>query len=154
MKIAILVSKYTPKRINRIRFSKISSREIPHNKCVSKIFIFLYKKWHFLKKIKKKNWSKYTLKRTKLHRYKKIFSGGACPQTPLAMRMASPCAACRFATCKFPNLKKKFLGPPLPNPGDAPELYCNYVVVMRGWGGGGGCWYLAHHKLFYCYCLE
>ena len=28
------------------------------------------------------------------------------------MRMASPCAACRFATCKFPNLKKKFLGPP------------------------------------------
>ena len=37
------------------------------------------------------------------------------------MRMASPCAACRFATCKFPNLKKKFLGPPpLPNPGDAP----------------------------------
>ena len=28
------------------------------------------------------------------------------------MRMASPCAACRFATCKLPNLKKKFLGPP------------------------------------------
>ena len=39
MKIAILVSKYTPKRINRNRFSKISSREIPHNKCVS-ILIF------------------------------------------------------------------------------------------------------------------
>ena len=30
------------------------------------------------------------------------------------MRMASPCAACRFATCKFPNLKKKILGPPPP----------------------------------------
>ena len=43
MKIAILVSKYTPKRINRNRFSKISSREIPHNKCVSKIFIFYIK---------------------------------------------------------------------------------------------------------------
>ena len=29
------------------------------------------------------------------------------------MRMASPCAACRFATCKFPNLTtKKFLAPP------------------------------------------
>ena len=28
------------------------------------------------------------------------------------MRMALPCAACRFATCKFPNLKKKILGPP------------------------------------------
>ena len=26
--------------------------------------------------------------------------------------MASPWAACRFATCKFPNLKKKFLPPP------------------------------------------
>ena len=38
--------------------------------------------------------------------------GGACPRTPLAKRMASPFAACRFATCKFPNLKKKFLGPP------------------------------------------
>ena len=25
-----------------------------------------------------------------------------------------------FATCKFPNLSKKILGPPLPNPGDAP----------------------------------
>ena len=26
------------------------------------------------------------------------------------------------ATCKIPNLKKKFLAPPLPNPGDAPVL--------------------------------
>ena len=52
----------------------------------------------------------------------KNFLGGACPRTPLTKRMASPCAACRFATCKFPNLKKKFLAPPLPNPGDAPEF--------------------------------
>ena len=37
------------------------------------------------------------------------------------MRMASPCAACSFATCKFPNLKKKIIGPPFPNPGDAPD---------------------------------
>ena len=43
---------------------------------------------------------------------KKFIGGGACPRTPLAKRMASPCAACRFATCKFPNLKKKILGPP------------------------------------------
>ena len=55
MKIVILVSKYTPKRTNRNRFSKISSREIPHNKCVSKIIFFIYKKWHFLKKIKTKS---------------------------------------------------------------------------------------------------
>ena len=54
MKIVILVPKYTPKRINRNRFSKISSREIPHKKCVSKIFIFLYKKWHFFEKNKDK----------------------------------------------------------------------------------------------------
>ena len=47
---------------------------------------------------------------TKTHQiapFKKNFSGGACPQTPLAKRI--------------PNLKKKFLPPPpLPNPGDPP----------------------------------
>ena len=55
---------------------------------------------------------------------KSDFLGGACPRTPIAERMASPCAACSFATCKFPNLKseKKFLPPPprLSNPGNAP----------------------------------
>ena len=35
----------------------------------------------------------------------KNFLGGAYPRTPLAKRMASTCATCRFATCKFPNLK-------------------------------------------------
>ena len=49
MKIAILVSKYTPKRINRNRFSKKISREIPHNKCVSKLFIFYIKKQNLIK---------------------------------------------------------------------------------------------------------
>ena len=33
------------------------------------------------------------------------------PPNPLAMCMASPCAAYRFTTCKFPNLKN-FLAPP------------------------------------------
>ena len=43
---------------------------------------------------------------------KKII-GGACPRTPLAMRMA--------LTCKFPNLKNNSWPlSPLPNPGDAP----------------------------------
>ena len=50
MKIAILVSKYTPKRINRNMFSKISSREIPHSKRVSKIMIFYIKMIIFEKK--------------------------------------------------------------------------------------------------------
>ena len=54
---------------------------------------------------------KNTLKRTKLHRFKKI-SRGSMPSNPLAIRMASPCAACCFATCKFPNVKIKFLAPP------------------------------------------
>ena len=38
----------------------------------------------------------------------KKFFGGACPRTPLAKRMALPCAACR----KFPNLKKNSCPPP------------------------------------------
>ena len=46
---------------------------------------------------------------------------GSMPPNPPAMRMASPCAKCRFATCKFPNLEKIFLPPPLPNPGYAPD---------------------------------
>ena len=62
----------------------------------------------FFEKNKDKIWSKYTLKRTKLHRFKKISRGSMPPNPP------------SFATCKFPNLKKKILGPPLPNPGDAP----------------------------------
>ena len=54
---------------------------------------------------------------TKTHQiapFIKNFLGGACPRTPLAKRMASPCAACRFATCKFTNLKKKNSWPPPP----------------------------------------
>ena len=49
--------------------------------------------------------------RAKLHHFKNIF-GLACPRTPLAKRMALPCAACRFATCKFPNLKINSCPPP------------------------------------------
>ena len=47
------------------------------------------------------------------------------------MRMASPCAACRFATCKFPNRKKIFLPPPLPNPGDAPGLSFKSIKKLQ-----------------------
>ena len=59
--------------------------------------------------------------------FKKIF-WEACPQTPLAKRMALPCAACRFATCKFPNLKK-ILGPPFPNSGDAPVIELKLTLI-------------------------
>ena len=44
-----------------------------------------------------------------MHHIKKI-SLGACSPTPLAKRMAWPCAESRFAPCKFPNMKKKILG--------------------------------------------
>ena len=43
---------------------------------------------------------------TKTHQiapFLKFFSGGMPPNPP-AKSMASPCAACHFATCKFPNL--------------------------------------------------
>ena len=66
-----IISKFTQKRIIRKSFQNISSRELPHNKRVSAIFIFLYKKyikkWYFLKFFKVKIGSKYTSKRTKLH---------------------------------------------------------------------------------------
>ena len=114
MKIAILVSKYTPKRINRNMFSKKFSREIPHSKCVSKIIIFYIKNGIFLKKNKYKIRSKYTLKRTKLHHFKK-FSRGSMPPNP-------PSNAHGFATCKFSNLKKKILGPPPPKSWGRPWL--------------------------------
>ena len=55
MKIAILVSKYTPKRINRNMFSKNVSREIPHSKRVSKIINFYIKNGNFWKKINTKS---------------------------------------------------------------------------------------------------
>ena len=51
---------------------------------------------------------------TKTHQiapFLKKILGGACPRTPLAKRMVSPYAVCRFATCKFTNLKKN-IGPP------------------------------------------
>ena len=47
-------------------------------------------------------------------------SWGSSPRTPLAIRMAMPCATRRFTTCKFPNVQKNLA--PLPNPGYAPAL--------------------------------
>ena len=51
-------------------------------------------------KNKDKIGSKYTLKRTKLHCFKKISRGSIPPN--------SPC----FVTCRFPNLKKILGSPP------------------------------------------
>ena len=76
-----------------------------------------------MKKNKYKIWSKYTLKRTKLHCFKK-FSRGSMPPNPLSIAH-SPCAACRFATCKFSNLKKKNSWPPPPKSWGRPWVFCN-----------------------------
>ena len=53
-----------------------------------------------------KYYYRYTRSCTMPHRGLKQIIWGACPRTPLALRMVSPCAACRFAPCKFQNLKK------------------------------------------------
>ena len=75
-----------------------------------------------MKNFKDKIGSKYTPK----HTIKKKFLGEACPRTPLAKRMASP------ATCKFPNLKKKILGPPPAKSWGRPCLYnSNYTVEQH-----------------------
>ena len=86
-----IISKYIPKCINRKCFQKVSSRELPNSKRVSKILIFYTRKWYFkifyikngsLKKFKFKIWSKYTPKRSKLHHLKKIRGGGSIPPNP------------------------------------------------------------------------
>ena len=53
------------------------------------------------------------------------------PPNPLAKRMALPCAACRFATCKFPNLEKKFLPPPCQILGTPLKLLVHTLVMVR-----------------------
>ena len=111
MKLAISVSKYTPKRINRNMFSKISSWEIPHRKRVSKKK-FLFNQNGNLKKNEDKIWLTYTLKRTKLHRFKKNFSSEHA--------LESPSNASRHANSEI--WRKNILPPPLPNPGDAPVV--------------------------------
>ena len=49
---------------------------------------------------------------TKTHQIAQLkkMSRGSMPPNPTS----------KFVTCKFPNVKKKILPPPLPNPGDSP----------------------------------
>ena len=57
--------------------------------------------------------AKYSLKRTKLHHFKK-FSRGSTPPNPPNIRVALPRAAWRFAPCKYPHFYRKILNPPPP----------------------------------------
>ena len=77
-------------------FSKISSRELLHGKRVSEMSKF--------DPNIRQNASNCTIL--------KIFLGGM-PPNPLAMRLASPRAACRFSDMQiFKSQKKYFLPPP------------------------------------------
>ena len=67
----------------------------------------------FFEKNKDKIWSKYTLKRTKLHRLKKFSRGGMPPNPPssahgFAMRRMS------LRDMQIPKSEKNFLPPPPP----------------------------------------
>ena len=75
-------------------------------------------------KSKGKIWSKYTLKRTKLHRFKKN-SRGSMPSNP-------PSNA-HGRDMQIPKSEKiNYWPPPLPNPGDAPvHQYINTVEKMN-----------------------
>ena len=105
MKIANFYSrlfyKFKQKRINRKSFQKKFSRELPHSKRVSEIFMFylkkwqflkiyvkndnlkkLYKKWYFLKFFKVKNRIQIYTKAHQIAPFIKIFSGGMPPNPP------------------------------------------------------------------------
>ena len=128
MKIVILVSKYTPKRINRNRFSKISSREIPHNKCVSKIFVFYIKNGIFLKKIKTKS-------DQNTHQIAPIkkFSRGSMPPNPPSNAHGCAMRSMSLRDMQIPKSDKKISWPPpLPNPGDAPVTSFTWCFTVRG----------------------
>ena len=65
--------------------------------------------------------------------FKKIFSGSMPPNPPsnahgFAMRSMS------LRDMQIPKSEKKILGPPLPNPGDAPvSMLSNYCCFNNAW---------------------
>ena len=81
----------------------------------------------FFEKNKDKIWSKYTLKRTKLHRFKKFSRGGMPPNPPsnahgFAMRSMS------LRDMQIPKSEKKILGPPPPKSWGRP---CVHIWKVR-----------------------
>ena len=74
---------------------------------------FLYKKWHFFKKNKDKIWSKYTLKRTKLHSFKK-FSRGSMPPNPPSNAHGFAMRSMSLRDMQTPKSEKKISWPPPP----------------------------------------
>ena len=79
----------------------------------------------FFEKNKDKIWSKYTLKRTKLHHFKK-FSRGSMPPNPPSNAHGFAMRSMSLRDMQIPKSGKKILGPPPykydppVRPGDAP----------------------------------
>ena len=74
----------------------------------------------FSEKNKAKICSKYTLKRTKLHRFKK-FSRGSMPPNPPSNAHGFAMRSMSLRDMQIPKSEKIISWPPpLPNPGDAP----------------------------------
>ena len=81
----------------------------------------------FFEKNKDKIWSKYTLKRTKLHRFKK-FSRGSMPPNPPSNAHGFAMRSMSLRDMQIPKSEKKnSWPPPLPNPGDAPACVVVFV---------------------------
>ena len=81
----------------------------------------------FFEKNKDKILSKYTLKRTKLHRFKKISRGSMPPNPPsnahgFAMRSMS------LRDMQIPKSEKKFLAPPPPKSWGRPCIWLLFLV--------------------------
>ena len=65
----------------------------------------------FFEKNEDKIWSKYTLKRTKLHRFKK-FSRGSMPPNPPSNAHGFAMRSMSLRDMQIPKSEKKILGPP------------------------------------------
>ena len=83
----------------------------------------------FFEKNKDKILSKYTLKRTKLHRFKN-FSRGSIPPNPPSNAHGFAMRSMSLRDMQIPKSEKKILAPPLPNPGGAPVDECSNDIKM------------------------
>ena len=76
----------------------------------------------FLEKNKDKIWSKYTLKRTKLHRFKK-FSRGSMPPNPPSNAHGFAMRSMSLRDMQIPKSEKKISWPPPPKSWERPCIW-------------------------------
>ena len=92
-----------------------------------RFLIFYIKKGNFLKTICDQNIHP---KHTKLHHFKKNFRGGM-PPNPLSKAHGFAMRSMSLRDMQISKSEKKILGPPLPNPGDAPGKATMYREVIK-----------------------